>query len=99
MSDRDFDELLEAESTLHHRGSAADLCRRRGWTVGTCLVGDEGYGPTVIVITAVGEDGLLARCLSHDGETVSSRESNWELWCRDWSEVPASVVAAGLRGE
>ena len=55
---------------------------------GTRLVGDEGYGPTVIEITAVGDKRILARGLSHNGEpTRSPYEGSWVLYCREWSEV------------
>jgi hypothetical protein len=65
----------------------AETCRRLGWTVGTTLVGDEGYGPTAIVITAIGDAEILARELSHAGEPVSRREGMWSLDCRDWQVV------------
>lgn len=74
-------------STLHSRLSAAELCRRNGWGVGTRLVGNEGYGDTVIEITAVGSDGLLARTISHGGKPSHGRENSWVLWCREWSVV------------
>jgi len=54
--------------------SSAEKCRRNGWKVGTRIVGDEGYGPTVIEITAIGEEAVLAKCISHNGEPGS-----WEL--------------------
>lgn len=66
----------------------ADLCRKNGWGPGTRLVGNEGYGDTVIEITAVGERGILAKRISHDGEPSRSElETSWTLQCRDWSEV------------
>ena len=64
----------------------ATLCRRNGWGPGTRLVGDEGYGPTVIEITAVGERNILAKRISHDGKPCQSYESNWTLDLRDWRE-------------
>jgi hypothetical protein len=66
----------------------AELCRSNGWTVGTRLVGDEGYGPTVIQITAIGESVLLAKAVSQDGRSVSGRELTWTLACRDWTVAP-----------
>lgn len=66
--------------------SDAETCRKNGWTVGTRLVGDEGYGPTVIEITAVGEKCILAKAISHRGKpTKEPREASWTLTCRDWS--------------
>ena len=65
----------------------ADLCRSRGWGPGTRLVGDEGYGPTVIEITAIGERCLLAKLISHNGIPDPCWESLWTLTCRDWREV------------
>ena len=68
--------------------SPADVCRENGWAVGTRLAGDEGYGVTVIEITAIGEQQILAKRISHDGKTIKGeRESSWVLWCRDWQVV------------
>jgi hypothetical protein len=64
--------------------SDADMCRKNGWTVGTRLVGDEGYGPTVIEITAIGECDILAKEISHNGIPTLDRERNWTLSCREW---------------
>jgi hypothetical protein len=64
--------------------SEAETCRLNGWTVGTRLVGDEGYGPTVIEITAIGQQRILARGLSRRGEAVRESETTWTLACRAW---------------
>jgi hypothetical protein len=75
--------------------SDADMCRRNGWTVGTRLAGDEGYGVTVIEITAIGRRGILATEISHNGRPCSSYEGVWTLSARDWQKVgqapPAEV--------
>jgi hypothetical protein len=69
--------------------SAAELCRQNGWGPGTRLVGDEGYGPTVIEITAVGRDHILALPISDNGKPCyRPYENAWVLDCRDWKEVP-----------
>jgi hypothetical protein len=63
----------------------ADKCRANGWGPGTLLVGDEGYGPTIIELTAVGERAILAREISHNGvPSIWKQESLWTLSCRDW---------------
>lgn len=62
----------------------ADFCRQNGWDVGQYLVGDEGYGPTVIRITAIGEHSILARAVRRYGEPRQSIETTWTLACRDW---------------
>jgi len=67
--------------------SDAQRCRRNGWLPGTWLAGDEGYGVTVIEITAVGERYILAKRVSHKGETVNRYESLWTLSCRKWRKV------------
>jgi hypothetical protein len=70
----------------------ADSCRENGWTVGTVLEGDEGYGPTRIEITAIGEEKLLAKCISHDGKpTPTHGEASWVLDCRDWKPVDSAL--------
>lgn len=71
--------------------NSADLCRRNGWGPGTRLVGDEGYGPTVIEITAVGDESILAKRISHNGQPSTWPFENmwtleyrpWQLWDRD----------------
>lgn len=62
--------------------------RANGWKVGDYLEGDEGYGPTVIRITAIGEDRILARAVMHNGGPVWNIENTWTLSCRDWKKVP-----------
>jgi hypothetical protein len=69
--------------------NSANVCHANGWARGTRLVGDEGYGPTVIEITAVGDRSILAKALSRNGKPTDSYESLWTLDCRDWKEVPA----------
>ena len=68
--------------------SDAAICRANGWGPGTQLVGDEGYGPTTIEITAVGEESILAKEISHRGQPSTDRdEGMWTLSCRDWQPV------------
>jgi hypothetical protein len=98
MSTKSEKELLAAVGKLKAMGvtmrvvegtapSDADVCRERGWGPGTYLVGDEGYGPTVIKITAVGERGILAKQISHNGKPSDGSESAWTLSCRDWKQA------------
>ncbi len=73
----------------------AELCRSRGWTCGTQLIGDEGFGPTIIQITAIGERMVLAKTLSHNGVPPSYfSESSWALEFRDWQEYDPRHLAA-----
>lgn len=67
--------------------SSAELCRVNGWGPGTRLVGDEGYGPTVIEITGLGRESILAEVLSHNGEPSRGHENAWTLEHRDWRPV------------
>ncbi len=65
--------------------SSANLCRKNGWVAGTRIVGDEGYGPTVIRITAVGDHEILAMIESHNGEIyLDASEKQWTLLLREW---------------
>lgn len=65
--------------------SDADLCRTNGWNVGTRLAGDEGYGETIIELTAIGEWHILAKQISHKGNVETEPdERHWTLQCRDW---------------
>ena len=65
----------------------AGRCRANGWQAGDTLEGDEGDGPTRILITAIGEEHILARETWHDGKPVDGAETNWTLRYRDWRKV------------
>lgn len=66
-----------------------EICQRNDWKAGTRLVGDEGYGPTVIEIVFISQQTLIAKAISHNGEAESHpMERTWTLACRDWAEVP-----------
>lgn len=65
-----------------HGETSADHARRRGWDVGTRLIGDEGHGPTIITLTAVGRENVLACADGRDYENM------WTLAARDWRELP-----------
>lgn len=77
----------------------AQRCRRNGWGPGTLLAGDEGYGVTVIRITAVGEDGIMARAIEHDGKPIECSEGGWTLFCRRWRKVARRSAAKKGRNE
>ncbi len=75
--------------------NSADLCRQNGWTVGTVLEGDDGFGPDRIVITLrfngsrgktmtnqTNEESILAKYIGPMG-----REALWNLSFRDWKKV------------
>ena len=58
----------------------------RGFKVGDRLVGDEGYGPTVIELCYIGERRILAHTISHKELVYSQpmyREETWTLSVRD----------------
>lgn len=75
-------------STRHDNRHAAEICREHGWTVGTCLVGDAGYGPTVIQITVLGDRVMLARIVRHGCLSVGYHDAQaWTLSLRDWRPV------------
>jgi hypothetical protein len=42
---------------------------------------------TVITLTAIGEQNVLARQISHAGKPYAGRESSWTLAYRDWRKV------------
>lgn len=81
------------KSTLNDYRPAAAICREKGWCAGTCLVGDEGFGPSVIRITAIGEEVMLARQISQSGKPYKGSEHSWCLDCRDWQPLPAPPSA------
>lgn len=94
-----------AEQAAHGPACAtsADLCRHNGWKVGDLLEGDEGQGPTVIRLTALGETQVLARVVSHQGEPErESPERSWGLTNRPWKLHEANgplAVGDVLRGQ
>jgi len=71
----------------------AETCRKNGWIPGTRLVGDEGYGPTVIEITAIGHYSILAVTISHDGKPGGRHESSWTLAYRDWKVIEGDGIS------
>lgn len=75
--------------------SSAEFCRRMGYGVGTRLTGDEGFGPSVVILTAIGEETILARELWVAGDPYDGRESRWTLECRDWIEVAGAPAYYG----
>ena len=79
-------------STLNDCRPSPVLCSERGWKAGTRLIGDEGYGPTIIELTAIGEGTILAKTISHNGVPSSASEHCWTLSCRDWHEVPVEHI-------
>lgn len=79
--------------THNSKLSDAELCRTNGWTPGVRLVGDEGHGPTVIELTAVGESGILAKCVSQNGDTSRGwGEGSWTLHHREWKQLGLDVI-------
>ena len=67
--------------------SDADICRQNKWTPGTLLKGVENGIRTVIQITAVGFEAILARVISRNGDPVNENERSWTLHARDWSRI------------
>ncbi|MDP4026703.1 hypothetical protein Q8W71_29275 [Methylobacterium sp. NEAU 140] len=56
--------------------------------MGTRLLGDAGFGPTVIRITALGTRVMLARMVSHNGVVVGHNDEHaWSLTARDWCRI------------
>jgi len=67
----------------------ADICRERGWGVGTRLIADEDTDPIEIEITAVGLKLVFAALVYPDvgGEIHPADEGTWTLQCREWRKV------------
>lgn len=67
-----------------------ELLRALGGKVGSKLIGDEGHGPEVIQITAVGEEKLLAKVVRNaKGKPIERYEGVWTLAFRDWALLEA----------
>ncbi|MCJ2085539.1 hypothetical protein MKK88_05955 [Methylobacterium sp. E-005] len=85
--------------TLRDPRSPAEICRERGWTIGTQIVGDDGCGLTIIQILGVGEQFLHVKYIIRQGEPAHGRESLWGLGCRDWQEVADTAVKSNPNKE
>lgn len=72
--------------TKESKLSSAEICRKMGWRRGTKLIGNEGYGNTVIKITAVGNESILAIMISHNDIKAGEFEGEacWTLKNRNW---------------
>lgn len=68
--------------------SEAGYCRKRGWDVGTRLEGEEicdgVKSKSTIMITALGEKKILAKCYTKDGW---DEERSWTLKQREWKKI------------
>ena len=58
-----------------------------GWTIGDILEGDEGYGPSLIKITAIGEELFLCRWDYRKGGGWQPESGQTTLSCREWKKV------------
>jgi hypothetical protein len=73
--------------TKDSRYADAEICRINGGKRGTMLVGDESYGPTVIRITAVGDEQILAVAMSRNDQAAEGLEGHWTLSARNWKKL------------
>ena len=71
----------------------ADQCRANGWVVGDRLIGDEGYGPTLIELTAIGESRISASIVSHNGVARERDEVLETLAGRTWRRLEDPLPA------
>lgn len=77
-----------------------DKCVANGWGPGTLLVGDEGYGSSVIEIISIDNpcgDSIAARRIAHNGKPVADRTTWWILEFRDWREATADDLPSDDR--
>jgi hypothetical protein len=71
----------------------AEQCRANGWKVGDRLMSDEGYGPTAIELTAIGESQITATVVSHNGVTPEQPEMVETLSGRTWRRLEDPLPA------
>ncbi len=68
-----------------NQGTDVEILDRLSAGVGSKLIGDEGQGPEVIEVTAVGLQHILARRVRNSkNQTVFDAETIWTLAHRDW---------------
>jgi len=83
--------------------NSAELCRKKGWKAGTVLDGRIGGKTHRIRITAVGEESVLVRIIGvkhnsdEDFYMQEETEQNWDLSCRDWTEVSHVLQGPSFR--
>ena len=65
--------------------SPADICRTNGWKVGDIIEGNEGYGCCRLLLTAIGETNIFAKCLSHE-----NYERSWSLQKGEWCKIDST---------
>ena len=76
----------QQKSTQNDFRYAADICRERGWVVGTRIVADFATGPKTLEITAIGYRIILACSIGRPGS-----EQPWVLDSRDWQDYAVST--------
>lgn len=71
--------------------TSAEMCQRNGWEPGDLLRGSEFCGgrayTITIMLTAIGEEFVMARAIDRDGVVIPATESIWDLTWRDWKRV------------
>jgi hypothetical protein len=72
---------------MKHGKTERETLDLNGWTIGDILEGDEGYGPQLIKITAVGEERFLCRWNYQKGKGWERESGQTTLSCREWRKV------------
>lgn len=68
-----------------------------GWGVGDILEGDEGHGPSRILITAIGEETFLCRWDYRCDGNYHRESGNTTLACREWRKVGSRDISEGAK--
>jgi len=58
-----------------------------GWGIGDILEGDEGYGPSRILITAIGDEKFLCKWDYGSKGTYDKESGSTTLSMREWKKV------------
>lgn len=81
------DDKMTVSVVMQRGKTEKETLELNGWGVGDILEGNEGYGPSRIIITAIGEERFLCRW-DNGCDGKFGRESGCAtLTCRNWVKV------------
>lgn len=67
--------------------TSAQICRDRGWAVDDILEGTNEHFTERMRITAIGEQFVLGKTMSRDGQPIEGLEGSWDFNLRNWRKT------------
>jgi len=75
------------ENIIKIGDTEVETLRLNNWGLGDILEGDEGTGPSRILITGIGLEKFLCKWDHKNTGTFRQESSNTTLNCRNWKKV------------